>query len=91
MLASNTSYLDLDAIAAATSRPQDVLGLHFFSPANVMKLMEVVRGRQTAPDVLATGLAFGEAAEEAAGAVPGTPSASSATASIPRIGANASS
>ena len=45
VLASNTSYLDLDAIAAATSRPQDVIGLHFFWPANVMRLMEVVRGR----------------------------------------------
>ena len=59
MLASNTSYLDLDAIAAATSRPQDVIGLHFFSPANVMKLMEVVRGTASAPDALATGLAVG--------------------------------
>lgn len=57
LLASNTSYLDLDAIAAATSRPQDVIGLHFFSPANVMRLMEVVRGEATAPDALATGLA----------------------------------
>ncbi|RKR68367.1 3-hydroxyacyl-CoA dehydrogenase [Acidovorax sp. 94] len=57
VLASNTSYLDLDAIAAATSRPQDVIGLHFFSPANVMRLMEVVRGEATAPDALATGLA----------------------------------
>ncbi|CAN7376039.1 3-hydroxyacyl-CoA dehydrogenase NAD-binding domain-containing protein [Acidovorax delafieldii] len=57
VLASNTSYLDLDAIAAATSRPQDVIGLHFFSPANVMRLMEVVRGQATAPDALATGLA----------------------------------
>jgi 3-hydroxyacyl-CoA dehydrogenase len=56
VLASNTSYLDLDAIACATSRPQDVLGLHFFSPANVMKLLEVVRGAATAPEVLATGL-----------------------------------
>jgi 3-hydroxyacyl-CoA dehydrogenase len=60
VLASNTSYLDLDAIAAATSRPQDVIGLHFFSPANVMKLMEVVRGKATAPDALATGLGFGK-------------------------------
>lgn len=60
VLASNTSYLDLDAIAAATSRPQDVIGLHFFSPANVMKLMEVVRGKATAPDALATGLALGK-------------------------------
>jgi 3-hydroxyacyl-CoA dehydrogenase len=57
VLASNTSYLDLDAIAAATTRPQDVIGLHFFSPANVMKLMEVVRGKASAADALATGLA----------------------------------
>jgi len=56
VLASNTSYLDLDAIACATSRPQDVVGLHFFSPANVMRLLEVVRGGKTAPEVLATGL-----------------------------------
>ncbi|WP_082109204.1 3-hydroxyacyl-CoA dehydrogenase NAD-binding domain-containing protein [Azospirillum thiophilum] len=58
VLASNTSYLDLDAIAAATGRPQDVVGLHFFSPANVMRLLEVVRGTKTAPEVLATGLAL---------------------------------
>ncbi len=56
ILASNTSYLSIDEIARATSRPQDVLGLHFFSPANVMKLVEVVRGAKTAPDVLATGM-----------------------------------
>lgn len=61
VLATNTSYLDIDAIAAVTSRPQDVLGLHFFSPAHVMKLLEVVRGRATAADVLATGMAFGTA------------------------------
>jgi 3-hydroxyacyl-CoA dehydrogenase len=60
VLASNTSYLDLDAIAQATARPQDVLGLHFFSPANVMKLLEVVRGAHTGPDVLATGMALGK-------------------------------
>jgi 3-hydroxyacyl-CoA dehydrogenase len=60
VLATNTSYLDVDAIANATARPQDVLGLHFFSPANVMKLLEVVRGAQTAPDVLATGMALGK-------------------------------
>ena len=54
ILASNTSYQDIDAIAASTGRPQDVLGLHFFSPANVMKLLEVVRGEKTADDVLAT-------------------------------------
>ena len=58
ILASNTSYLDLDAIAEATARPQDVIGLHFFSPANLMRLLEVVRGRATAPDVLSTGLAL---------------------------------
>jgi len=56
MLASNTSYLSIDEIASVTSRPQDVLGLHFFSPANVMKLVEVVRGAVTAADVLATGM-----------------------------------
>jgi 3-hydroxyacyl-CoA dehydrogenase len=60
VLATNTSYLDVDSIAQATNRPQDVLGLHFFSPANVMKLLEVVRGAQTAPDVLATGNALGK-------------------------------
>lgn len=54
ILASNTSTLDLDRIATFTSRPRDVLGTHFFSPANVMKLLEVVRGKQTATDVLAT-------------------------------------
>lgn len=59
VLASNTSYLDLDAIASATQRPQDVIGLHFFSPANVMRLLEVVRGAASAPDALATGMAFG--------------------------------
>ncbi|MEA1015481.1 3-hydroxyacyl-CoA dehydrogenase NAD-binding domain-containing protein [Sphingosinicella sp. LY1275] len=56
ILASNTSYLNIDEIAAATSRPQDVLGLHFFSPANIMKLLEVVRGANTAPDVLVTAM-----------------------------------
>ena len=60
VLASNTSYLDLDAIAAATRRPRDVIGLHFFSPANVMKLLEVVRGRESAPDALATGFSVGQ-------------------------------
>ncbi len=56
ILASNTSYLDIDEIAASTSRPQDVLGMHFFSPANVMKLLEVVRGAKTAPDALMTAM-----------------------------------
>ncbi|MDR3368371.1 3-hydroxyacyl-CoA dehydrogenase NAD-binding domain-containing protein [Rhodoferax sp.] len=54
ILASNTSTLDLNKIASFTQRPQDVVGLHFFSPANVMKLLEVVRGEKTAKDVLAT-------------------------------------
>lgn len=58
ILASNTSTLDVDRIAAFTSRPQDVLGTHFFSPANVMKLLEVVRGKQTGKDVLATVMAL---------------------------------
>ncbi len=60
ILASNTSYLDIDEIAASTSRPQDVVGMHFFSPANVMKLLEVVRGDKTGPDVLATAMAIGK-------------------------------
>ncbi len=58
ILASNTSYLDIDAIAASISRPQDVVGLHFFSPANIMKLLEVVRGARTAPDVLMTAMSL---------------------------------
>jgi 3-hydroxyacyl-CoA dehydrogenase len=58
ILASNTSYLNLDVIAAATRRPQDVIGLHFFSPANVMRLLEIVRGKATAPDVLASCMAL---------------------------------
>ena len=57
ILATNTSYLNLDEIAAVTSRPESVVGLHFFSPANVMKLLEVVRGAKTAPAVLATAMA----------------------------------
>ncbi len=60
ILASNTSTLDLNQIAAFTQRPQDVVGLHFFSPANVMKLLEVVRGNQTAKDVMATVMAVGK-------------------------------
>lgn len=57
VLASNTSYLDLDQIAEVTGRAQDVIGLHFFSPAQVMKLVEVVHGRASAADAVATGLA----------------------------------
>ena len=60
ILASNTSYLDINKIAGFTKRPQDVLGLHFFSPANIMKLLEIVRGEKTANDVMATALALGK-------------------------------
>lgn len=60
ILATNTSTLDVDKIAAFTKRPQDVIGTHFFSPANVMKLLEVVRGAKTAKDVLATVMAIGK-------------------------------
>jgi len=58
ILATNTSYQDVDVIAAATKRPADVLGLHFFSPAHVMRLVEVVRAKETAPAVLAASLAL---------------------------------
>jgi 3-hydroxyacyl-CoA dehydrogenase len=58
ILATNTSTLDVDKIASFTKRPQDVIGTHFFSPANVMKLLEIVRGKETAKDVLATALAL---------------------------------
>ncbi len=60
ILASNTSTLDLDKIASFTKRPQDVIGMHFFSPANVMRLLEVVRGAKTAPDVLITVMKLGK-------------------------------
>ena len=66
ILASNTSYLNIDEIAASTSRPEDVLGMHFFSPANVMKLLEVVRGAKTAPDVLATVMALSKTIKKVA-------------------------
>ena len=59
VLATNTSTLDVDEIARATKRPQDVLGTHFFSPANVMRLLEIVRGAATTPDALATAVALG--------------------------------
>ena len=60
ILASNTSYLDVNEIAASISSPEDVLGMHFFSPANIMKLLEVVRGDRTAPDVLLTAMTLGK-------------------------------
>ena len=59
VLATNTSYLDVNAIAGTTGRPDAVVGMHFFSPANVMRLLEIVRGAATAPDVLATAIAVG--------------------------------
>jgi 3-hydroxyacyl-CoA dehydrogenase len=59
ILATNTSYLDVDAIASFTNRPADVLGLHFFSPAHIMRLLEVVKAGATSPEVLATGMALG--------------------------------
>src|SRR6202008_5030220 len=61
ILATNTSTLDVNQIAAATRRPQDVVGTHFFSPANVMRLLEVVRARKTGNDVLATTMKLGKA------------------------------
>jgi 3-hydroxyacyl-CoA dehydrogenase len=66
VLATNTSTLDVDTIAGFTRRPADVLGLHFFSPANVMRLLEVVRGQATAPEVLATALTLGKALRKVA-------------------------
>jgi 3-hydroxyacyl-CoA dehydrogenase len=60
IMASNTSYLDVDEIASATSRPESVIGMHFFSPANVMKLLEVVRGAQSSPSTIATAMAVGK-------------------------------
>lgn len=59
VLATNTSTLDIDEIAASTTRPQDVVGMHFFSPANVMRLLEVVRGKATAPDTMMTAMKLG--------------------------------
>lgn len=61
VLASNTSYLDIDEIASATSRPEDVIGLHFFSPANIMKLLEIVIPSNAADDAVATGFALAKA------------------------------
>jgi 3-hydroxyacyl-CoA dehydrogenase len=58
IIATNTSTLDVDQIAAVTKRPQDVVGLHFFSPANIMRLLEIVRGKKTADDVMATSMAI---------------------------------
>ncbi|GGG36749.1 3-hydroxyacyl-CoA dehydrogenase [Caldovatus sediminis] len=61
ILASNTSTLDIDRIARATQRPRDVLGMHFFSPANIMRLLEIVRGRESSPEAIATAMEVGKA------------------------------
>jgi 3-hydroxyacyl-CoA dehydrogenase len=66
ILASNTSTLDVNKIASFTKRPQDVVGLHFFSPANVMKLLEVIRGAKTSKDVLATVMAVAKTIKKTA-------------------------
>lgn len=66
ILATNTSALNIDEIAAVTSRPQDVIGLHFFSPANVMKLLEIVRADHTADDVVATSMALATSIDKVA-------------------------
>ena len=66
ILASNTSALDINEIASVTKRPQDVIGLHFFSPANVMKLLEIVRGDKTANDVIKTSMNFAKAIKKVA-------------------------
>jgi len=66
IIATNTSTLDVDALAEATGRPADVVGLHFFSPANIMRLLEVVRGAKTAPDVLATAMKLAAAIRKVA-------------------------
>ncbi len=58
VIATNTSYLDVDRLAEASGRPQDIIGLHFFAPAEIMRLVEVVRGKKSAPDAIATGLAI---------------------------------
>jgi 3-hydroxyacyl-CoA dehydrogenase len=60
ILASNTSTLDIDEIASSTQRPDKVVGLHFFAPANIMKLLEIVRGKETSPQTLTTGIALGK-------------------------------
>ena len=78
ILASNTSYLDINEIASSISRPGDVVGMHFFSPANVMKLLEVVRGDKTAPDVLLTAMGLGKRIRKVP-VVAGCATASSAT------------
>ena len=68
ILASNTSTLDIDEIASATKRPQMVIGHHFFSPANVMRLLEVVRGKATSKEVIATSMALGKRLKKVCGA-----------------------
>ena len=80
VLATNTSTLDVDAIADASGRPDDVVGMHFFSPANVMRLVEVVRGRESSRAALATAVRRREAHRQDCDSGRQLPSASSATA-----------
>ena len=80
VLASNTSYLNIDEIAKVTKRPQDVLGMHFFSPANVMKLCEIVRAEKTAPDALRDGGERSRAKSQRCRPLSASATASSATA-----------
>ena len=68
ILASNTSSLNIDEIASATGRPESVIGTHFFSPANVMKLLEVVRGKATSDQVIITAMALGQKTRQSGGA-----------------------
>ena len=69
ILASNTSALDVNVIAAETNRPEDVIGLHFFSPANVMRLLEIVRGEKTSKSVVASSLAIAKKIQKIAAVV----------------------
>ena len=80
ILATNTSTLDIDAIASGTRRPGQVVGTHFFSPANIMKLLENVRGRATTAECIATVMDLGQTARQGGGAGRELPKASSATA-----------
>ena len=79
LLASNTSALDVNAIAAVTGRPESVIGTHFFSPANIMRLVEVVRGEKSANETVATAMALSRRPREGAGAGRGVATASSGT------------
>ena len=66
MLATNTSTLDIDEIASVVTNPERVIGMHFFSPANIMKLLEIVRGKKTSDDTIATAMQVGKAMKKVA-------------------------